>query len=62
MFADMCAREMTHRLTRTMAGDGSIAYSIFCQYPDGCQVVGLNMATLLDGRIASEISVDCWDE
>lgn len=62
MFEDMCAREMTHQLAHTMAGEGAIAYSTLCQYPDGCQVVGLNMATLKNGRIVSEFSVDCWDE
>jgi ketosteroid isomerase-like protein len=62
MFEDMCAREMTHQIRHTTVGDGSIAFSAHCQYPDGCQVVGLNIATLKNGRIVSEISVDCWDE
>ena len=62
MFGDMCAREMTHEIRNTTVGEGSIAFSAHCQYPDGCQVVGINIATLKNGRIVSEISVDCWDE
>ena len=62
MFDDMCAREMTHQIAHMTLGDGSIAFSATCKYPDGCQVVGLNIATLKNGLIVSEISVDCWDE
>lgn len=62
MFEDICAREMTHQLARAMASENAIAYSTHCQYPDGCQVIGINMATLRDGLIISEFSVDCWDE
>jgi hypothetical protein len=62
MFEDLCRREMTHQLANATVGDGSIAFSAHCRYPDGCQVVALNIATLKNGRIASEISVDCWDE
>lgn len=62
MFADLCAREMTHEVVNAVAGDNAIAYVIRCRYPDGCNVIGLYNATLRDGRIVSEISVDCWDE
>jgi hypothetical protein len=62
MFEDLCAREMTHRISHMTVGADTIAFSARCQYPDGCQVVGLNIATLKEGRIVSEVSVDCWDE
>lgn len=62
MFEDLCRREMTHLLANATVGDGSIAFSAHCRYPDGCQVVALNIATLKNGRIVSEISVDSWDE
>jgi hypothetical protein len=62
MFEDLCAREMTHRIERRVIGADSIAFSNHCQYPDGCKVVALNIATLRDGRIAAELSADCWDE
>ena len=62
MFADLCSREMTHEVVNAVAGANAIAYVIRCRYPDGCNVIGLYNATLRDGRIVSEISVDCWDE
>jgi hypothetical protein len=62
MVEDLCAREMTHEISRIVVGRGSIAYRIECRYPDGCNVVGIYMATVVEGRIASEFSVDCWDE
>ncbi|MFL6623979.1 MAG: nuclear transport factor 2 family protein [Sulfurifustis sp.] len=62
MFEDLCAREMTHDVIRTSAGDNSISYLTLCRYPDGCQVVSITMATLRNGRIVNEFSVDCWDE
>ena len=62
MVEDICSREMTHGIHGTLVGDGSIAYRVECRYPDGCNVVGLYMATLKDGLIVEEFSVDCWDE
>ncbi len=62
MFAELCAREMTHEVVNAVAGTNAIAYGVRCRYPDGCNVIGLYNATLKDGRIVSEISVDCWDE
>lgn len=62
MFEDLCSREMTHRIERQVVGEDAIAFSNHCQYPDGCRVVALNIATLREGRIVSELSADCWDE
>ena len=62
MLEDLCAREMTHQMDNVTLGEGSIAFSAHCAYPDGCRVVALNIATLKKGRIVSELSVDCWDE
>jgi SnoaL-like domain len=62
LIADICGREMTHDFVRTVVGPGSLAYRVECRYPDGCNVVGLYMAIVEDGRIVSESSVDCWDE
>lgn len=62
MVEDICSREMTHEIVRPVAGDGSLAYRVNCRYPDGCNVVGVYLATVKDGRIVSEFSVDCWDE
>ena len=62
MYEDMCGREMTHALSDIVIGKGSVAYVTTCRYPDGCVVVGINLATLRDGLITREFSVDCWDE
>ena len=62
MLEDLCAREMTHQMDNVTLGEGSIAFSTHCAYPDGYRVVALNIATLKKGRIVSELSVDCWDE
>lgn len=62
MYEDLCAREMKHQVDRTIVSDGSIAWQTLCQYPDGCQVVALNIARVRNGRIVNEFSVDCWDE
>jgi hypothetical protein len=59
---DVCAREMTHEIVRVVAGAGSLSYRVQCRYPDGRNVVDLYMAVIKDGRIASEFSLDCWDE
>lgn len=62
MYEDICAREMTHHLENATVGAGSIAYSMHCRYPDGCEVVGLNQVTVVDGLIVRELNVNCWDE
>lgn len=62
MFEEFCAREMTHRIGHPTIGDGTLAFSAHCHYPDGCQVMGLNVLTLRNGQVASEINVACWDE
>jgi ketosteroid isomerase-like protein len=62
MFEDVCGREMTHRIDDVTVGTGAVAFSAHCSYPDGCQVVGLNRASVENGRIVREINVNCWDE
>jgi SnoaL-like domain len=62
MVEDICSREMTHQIVRVVLGAGALAYRVDCRYPDGCNVVGLYMATVAGGCIVSEFSVDCWDE
>ena len=62
MYEDLCAREMTHRLECAAVTAGMIAYSVHCHYPDGCDVIGMNHATVVDGRIVRELNLSCWDE
>jgi ketosteroid isomerase-like protein len=62
LFEDMCSREMTHDVSRMIVSPGSIAFATTCNYPDGCCVMGISLATVVDGLISREFSVDCWDE
>jgi len=62
LFEDMCSREMTHDVSQTIVAAGSIAFVTTCRYPDGCCVMGISRATVEDGLISREFSVDCWDE
>ena len=62
LFDDICGREMTHEVTRMLAGNGAASFSLRCRYPDGCTLVAMSMLTIEAGLIVSELSVDCWDE
>jgi ketosteroid isomerase-like protein len=62
LFEDMCSREMTHDVSQAIVAAGSIAFVTTCRYPDGCCVMGISRATVEDGLISREFSVDCWDE
>ena len=46
MIEDICSREMTHAIGGVVVGDGALCYRVECRYPDGCNVVGLYMATV----------------
>jgi hypothetical protein len=61
---DMYGREMEHRLEQVVvSADGShAAYLERCRYPDGTKVVSTSMLDLRDGRIASQTSLQAWDE
>jgi hypothetical protein len=62
VITDICSREMTHEITATVETQDALVYKVQCRYPDGCNVVGLYMATIRDGRVVKEFSIDCWDE
>ena len=62
VFEDICSREMTHELTQATVSPGSIAFLVTCNYPDGCCVMGITLATVEDGLISREVTIDCWDE
>jgi len=62
MYEDVCAREMTHCVEKTVVGDASFAIQQSCQYPDGTRVVVLVIGELRDGKIFRETAIDSWDE
>lgn len=61
---DVCSREMEHHLGQVVvSADGThAAYLEQCRYPDGTRVLSTSMLDLRDGRIASQTSLQAWDE
>ncbi|HVL56193.1 MAG TPA: nuclear transport factor 2 family protein [Burkholderiaceae bacterium] len=62
MFDDLCSRSMAHRLESGVAGDERLAYASVCEYPDGCRVMTISVASLAGGHIRRETSICCWDD
>jgi nuclear transport factor 2 (NTF2) superfamily protein len=59
---DVFGREMTHRVESEVFGEGRIAFTEACEYPDGTRVLGAATLELRDGRIARQVNVEAWDE
>ena len=59
---DVCARDMSHKVDRLVAGDGCVAFVEECLYPDGCRVMSAMTLKLRDGRIVDHLTVQAWDE
>lgn len=58
---DVCARDMSHRVSATALDGDTLAYEVECTYPDGTRVLCQAIATLRDGRIARSRGVQAWD-
>src|ERR687885_131695 len=41
--ADVCGRDMTHRVEREVVGEDRIAFNEACEYPDGTKVLAAQM-------------------
>ena len=53
---------MTHRIDQEIVGDGQIAFTESCQYPDGTRVVAAEVFELsADGKINRQTNVQAWD-
>ncbi|MCW3063145.1 MAG: nuclear transport factor 2 family protein [Solirubrobacterales bacterium] len=59
--ADVCARDMTHRVIGAVGDDEHAAYQVACEYPDGTRVLCSTLVELRDGRIVRERWVQAWD-
>lgn len=57
----VCARDMSHHLSRYVSDGRQLAYEVECRYPDGTQVLCHCIATLSDGRIVRSRGVQAWD-
>ncbi|WP_217912820.1 nuclear transport factor 2 family protein [Miltoncostaea marina] len=61
--ADVCSREMSHEVRDYVEGDGRLAHTEHCRYPDGTRVLCMTVADLdADRRIARQTIVQAWDE
>jgi ketosteroid isomerase-like protein len=59
---DVCARDMTHELTRTVSGPEGAAFVLKCRYPDGTRVFCATLLELRDGKIVRQEGAQAWDE
>jgi len=61
-FADVCGRDMTHRLERLVVNAGNAAFIQACSYPSGASVRCIAVLDLEDGLITRQSGVQAWDE
>jgi ketosteroid isomerase-like protein len=59
--AEVCARDMTHRVVAAVGDERYAAYQVACEYPDGTRVLCSTIAELRDGRIVRERWLQAWD-
>jgi len=61
-YADVCGRDMTHKIERLVVGDDGAAFVQACQYPSGARVLCTAVLDLEDGLITRLSGVQAWDE
>jgi len=61
-YADVCGRDMTHRVERLVADRDGVAFIQACQYPGGSRVLCVAVLDLRDGLIVRQSGVQAWDE
>jgi len=61
-FADVCGRDMTHKIERLVVGENSAAFVQACRYPAGARVLCIAVLDLKDGLITRQSGVQAWDE
>lgn len=59
---DICSRAITHKVETSVAEGNRLAFAETCVYPDGAKVFCQAMLELEDGKIASQVVVQAWDE
>jgi len=60
-FADVCGRDMTHKVEAGVAVGSRLAFTQSCAYPDGTKVFCSAMVDLKRGKIARQVVVQAWD-
>src|ERR1700723_2975077 len=61
-YADVCGRDMTHKIERLVVGDGHAAFIQACAYTTGAKVMCAAVLDLADGLITRLTGVQAWDE
>ena len=61
-YADVCGRDMTHKIERLVVGDTGAAFVQACQYPSGARVMCAAVLDLSGGLITRLSGVQAWDE
>ena len=61
-FADVCGRDMTHKLERLVVTGDNAAFIQDCSYPGGARVRCVAVLDLKDGLITRHSGVQAWDE
>jgi hypothetical protein len=61
-FADVCGRDMTHKISRLVVSENNAAFVQACRYPSGAQVLCIAVLDLQDGLITRQCGVQAWDE
>ena len=60
--ADVCSRDMTHRVENEVVGQDRIAFNEACEYPDGLRVLAAATLDVRDGQVVRQVNVEAWDE
>jgi hypothetical protein len=60
-FADVCGRDMTHKVEAGVAVGNRLAFTQSCAYPDGTKVFCSAMVDLKGGKISRQVVVQAWD-
>jgi DNA-binding protein Fis len=60
--ADVCGRDMTHRIENEIVDQERIAFNEVCEYPDGLRVLAAATLDVRDGQIVRQVNVEAWDE
>lgn len=60
-YEDVCGRNMNHRVESPVAGEGRLAFTEACQYPDGTRVLCATVLNVRDGHIVEQVAVQAWD-
>jgi len=60
-FADVCGRDMTHRVEDGIVQGDQMAFSQLCTYPTGERVACQAMLQLAAGQIARQTMLVVWD-